>query len=247
VRYLDSNPDTDEELKSPQDELHAFLAAHSYHFPQLEGGDAAQLHGILAEDGIMTSNAAKALASEVLVQYQRDAEVLPLERMAVEIGRSGLDPGHLAEVFRVDLATVFRRLAGLPDDLTGPVGLTICDASGAMVFRKPFAGFPISRLAGGCPLWPLYQVLTQPHMPLSARLKQAGRDTRSVQAMAIARPVGPIAFNRPPMLRGYMLLLPDTAGANAGGEVELVGSNCRICPKPDCAVRREASVVDEGF
>jgi predicted transcriptional regulator len=103
-----------------------------------------------------------------------DARALPLRPFLAQIGIIGLQPDRLAEATGAAMAQVFRRLAALPEDAVGPVGLVICDASGTLVFRKPIDGFDMPRLAGACALWPLYQVMAQPQVPLRARVRQVG-------------------------------------------------------------------------
>jgi predicted transcriptional regulator len=158
-------------------------------------------------------------------------------------------PDRLAEVTGADLARVFRRLAALPPDSVGPVGLAICDPSGTLVFRKPAPGFDMPRLAGACALWPLYQVMAQPNVPLRMRVRQTGRSDDPVLAMAVAATTGPAGFGRPALTRMHMLILPDPQGETGeqAGEVLDLGVSCRICPIQDCAARREPSILAEGF
>jgi hypothetical protein len=44
-------------------------------------------------------------------------------------------------------------------------GLAVCDASGALLFRRRLASFSIPRFGPGCPLWPLYAALARPGQP----------------------------------------------------------------------------------
>jgi len=128
-----------------------------------------------------------------------------------------------------------------------------------LILRKPIDGFLVSRLAGSCPLWPLFQALTQPGTPIRMLIRQAGRDARTFHAMAISEDVRPAQYNLPGPRRSYMLLIPEhgpehgpehrseyggEAGTTAPAEV---GTSCRICPKPGCAARREPSALKDGF
>lgn len=246
VRYLEGGPDRDAEIASPQDEMHAFLAMRRFHFPELEAGGAEALAGPLAEaQAAGLSAAAQSLLRSVLLRCLEDARALPIGPFLDGLANVGLHPDRLAEATGADLALVFRRLAALPEAEVGPVGLVICDASGTLIFRKPLAGFVMPRQAGACVLWPLFRVLARPEAPLRRRIRQAGRGGVVVEALAAASEASPARFDRPALLRGHMLLLPDPGAS--GGAVQEVGVSCRICPVAECVARREPSILAEVF
>ncbi len=247
VHYLEDAPDTEADIKSPQDELHAFLSDNGFHFPSLEeASDRTTIAKALDGNERLESEAARVLARTVLLQYAEDAARMPLREMLDAVARLGLAPDALAAHFDAPLNAVFRRLAALPEEAVGPVGLVICDASGTLIFRKPIAGFAIPRTAGACTLWPLYQVLGQPRTPLKAVLRQAGRGDARVLAFAATQEQGPAAFDAPPMVRAHMLVVPDSGG-DGTAPVRDVGTNCRVCPLPGCTARREPSIFLKGF
>ena len=244
VRYLEEAPDGRSDIKSPQDELHAFLEANGFHFPALEGaGGAARIGSVIARAEHLETAAARGLARDALEGYVRDARRLPLPEIGQALAECGPDPAAIAARTRADMAGVFRRLAMLPEDLTGPVGLVICDLSGTVILRKPVLGFSMPRSAAACALWPLYQVLSQPGAPLRLRLKQG--DAR-VLALAVSDMAGPARFDRPALYRPHMLLLPDP-GEGATGPAREVGITCQVCPLASCEARREPSILGGGF
>ena len=246
VRYLEAAPDTDAEIKSPQDELHAFLAEKEYHFPALEGDATdAMIETVLDASDTLQSKAARQIARAVLVQYLRDAENLPLADILASVARHGVVPDRLAIELGVDIATVFRRLAMLPVSEVGLVGLAICDGAGALTFRKPSPEFSMPPVGHACGLWPLFQVLGQPNTPVKVRVRQVGRDAQVAQALAVSDEVRPASFTQPALIRAHMLLLPIT---NRSDDVARdVGVTCRICPLDGCEARREPSIIDAGF
>ncbi|NHQ74212.1 helix-turn-helix domain-containing protein [Roseovarius gahaiensis] len=247
VRYLEGAANSEAEIRSPQDEMVAFLDHHGFHFPQLEGtAEAAAIKAVLDQDAIMHSDVARRLARDALAQYQADARRLPLSEMLAKVQDCGPDPEQISMAFDCDLPTVFRRLAALPADLVGPVGLLTCDAAGTVLFRKPMDGFAMPRDAGACALWPLFQVLGQPQVPMRRRLRQSGRGQNVVLAFAVAEQVAAATFVRPALMRGHMLLLPD-ADSEQGSPLQDVGSSCRICPLRNCPARREPSIIMDGF
>lgn len=244
VRYLDSAPDTEAEIKSPQDELHAFLESHGFHFPDIEGGGGEQaIEAILRDSPAIETAPARHLARAVLEQYAQDAEALPLGVVTEALERFGVAPDRIAADSGQPMSLVFRRLAMLPEALAGPVGLVVSDGAGALVLRKPALGFAIPRTGAACTLWPVYQVLSQRGQPVQAVLAQG--DAR-VRVMAMADEMAPATFEGPALLRAQMLILP------VGGSVQTlprrdVGVTCRICSLGGCAGRREPSILADGF
>jgi len=57
---------------------------------------------------------------------------------------------------------------------------------------------------------------------------------------ALAEPIGPAAFDAPPVLQSMMLVLPDPP--ETGSVPYPVGLSCRICPRNDCPSRREPAL-----
>jgi len=248
VKYLEGAPNRDAEVQSPQDEMHAVLAARGFHFPELEreaAGPRALSRLVRAEAERGLSGPAQTLLNAVLARYLEDARALPLGPFVSALRTLGPNPARLAKATGADLARVFRRLAAMPEAEAGPVGLVICDASGSLIFRKPVEGFSMPRLAGACALWPLYRALSQPLAPLRRRVRQAGRGGEVLEALAVAGPEGPVGFDRPAPVRAHMLLLPGRRESQDAAEE--IGVSCRICPLADCAARREPSILAEGF
>ncbi|WP_111732533.1 helix-turn-helix domain-containing protein [Roseovarius amoyensis] len=244
VRYLEAAPDARNDIKSPQDELHAFLEDYGFHFSELEGiGGAGRIEALIAGSKRLETDAARSLTRDLLSRYVLDARRLPLEEMTEAISRHGLEPDAITDATGADTAMVFRRLAMLPESVAGPVGLVVCDGSGTLMLRKPALGFVMPRAAGACALWPLYQLLAQPGTPLRVRLRQG--DAR-VLALTVSDIVVPARFDRPAVARPHMLLLPDP-GREAAGPAREVGMTCRLCPLNDCDARREPSILGGSF
>ena len=134
---------------------------------------------------------------------------------------------------------MLRRLASLPQqDGKGRIGIAICDSAGGVTFRKPLGGFSMPRSGPGCPLWPLYQSLSRPMVPLRSVVETSGRDTSRYLAYAIAEPVGAPVFNVPQVLEATMLLLPRDLVHFPEEDAQVIGTNCRVFPCPSCRERR---------
>ena len=104
------------------------------------------------------------------------------------------------------------------------------------------------RYGESCPLWPLYSALGRPLVPISRRVSQLGRSSAEFECLAVAWPHHMPDFDRDPVFRSVMLIRPVTgAPGPADPPAQPVGSHCRVCPRRDCAARREPSILSEGF
>ncbi|MEM9972910.1 MAG: short-chain fatty acyl-CoA regulator family protein [Pseudomonadota bacterium] len=242
VNYLDAGANTDRGIVAPPEELEAFLDSRGHHVAAVEAAEPDI--AALVEDPLLTSAASRALAADHLTRARADAIAMPLEPFSEALGAVGPDPAALASRFGVDLASVFRRIAALPSaSLPGPVGLVICDASGTLTFRRPVDGFPLPRFGAACPLLPLYLALTRPMAPVRAVVEQPGRDAKRFLTYAVCQTAGVPGFDGPPVFEASMLILPaDTAAIPDEAGIP-VGTSCRICPRPDCAARREPTIL----
>ena len=217
VAYLDTFED-DAVPMSPQEEVEAWAAAG-----QSDPAEAAEL----------ASDAARAMARGVLAAQARDRAALA-EDTAVP------DPGLLALRGGWPLDLVLRRLGVLRPGPWADAGLVICDGSGAPLFRYAPPGFELPRPGEGCALWPLFEALAQPQLPV-ARLIETPGGSRYL-AWAVAERLLPMGFDGPALSRAQMLLLPAPAAADARPALP-VGPACRICPRPACPARHEPSIL----
>ena len=243
VTYLDDSEGQGDLRGTPMDAVEAFFAERGFHFPELEDGDGVQ-NIPMPELGA----ASRSVAADLLGLYVADAKALPLSDLKVAIDRMGFDPLGLAHHFAVDLPTMLRRLAALPQGvLPRPVGLVTCDASGGVLFYKPLPGFALPRHGETCPHWPVFTALNRPLVPTRKRVVQLGRTTAVFDCYAIAWPQTVGRFDADPVYRSVMLVIPVDGAAPSSDEATQVGTNCRICPKSDCTARREPSILSEGF
>lgn len=211
---------------SPEDELDQWLAGRDW-----------QLAGTQGFDGL-ASPVAREMAERLVAQAEADAVALPeaafAEAMQVQAG----DPLRLAQQFGAPVLAVMRRIALWPG---AEAGLVICDAAGALIFRKPVAGFRPPRFGAACALWPVFAALARPGQPLAASIEVAGRrgERFAVRAWGEARHPG--GFDGVEVRQAAMLLTPLPPGAPA--PALRVGVSCRICPEQACPARREASIL----
>lgn len=211
---------------SPEDELDQWLAARDW-----------QLAGAQGFDGL-ASPVAREMAERLVVQAEADAIALPEQDFAEAMQAQAGDPLRLAQQFGAPVLAVMRRIALWPG---AEAGLVICDAAGALIFRKPVAGFRPPRFGAACALWPVFAALARPGQPIATSIEVAGRrgERFAVRAWGEARHPG--GFDGVEVRQAAMLLTPLPPGAPA--PALRVGVSCRICPEQACPARREASIL----
>jgi len=237
VAYLDgSGAEKAGGMAAPEEELDDWLGARGWHLAAVEaGGDAED------EIAALASSAARDMARAHVVQARGDAAALPLAPFRAAVDRLGPDPLLLAQAFGVGVLVAMRRLATLPG---APEGLVICDAAGALVFRKPAEGFQPPRLGAACAIWPLFAALARPMTPVEARIEMAGRNGRRFHARAWGELTHAGGFAGIEVRRAAMLVSP--AQAAPAAPTRRVGATCRICPERGCPARRETSILTEA-
>ncbi|MGC1429701.1 MAG: short-chain fatty acyl-CoA regulator family protein [Albidovulum sp.] len=243
VAYLDTSKESETGLSSPQEEVEAWLARTEYHLAALERANPPAPESLIEGVPELASGGARKLALIHIARYRADAQALPLDRFLRALDEVGAEPASLARVMGSGLAPVLRRLATLPDGAGPPVGLVACDASGTMTFRRPAPGFAFPRHGSACPLWPLYEALARPMVPIRASVEMAGRIAQRFVVHAWSEPRHPGGFDGPQVVEALMLILPASEARDAGER--MIGSSCRICPRGACAARREPSILTE--
>ena len=238
-----------QEAASPEETVEAMLDAAGHHFPLIEDQGAGAIEQVISQAAGMEDAATRDLARAMLHAYAQDAARLPLEPFLSAARAVGFDPARLLSLASGDAALVLRRLASLPANEQGAqdipsFGLAVCDAAGALIFRRRLAAFSIPRFGAGCPLWPLYTALTRPMVPEAVRLTMP--NGAQFQAWAVSQPKNPVGFGDSPVMEATMLLRPimeTETGDTSGKGAVLVGSGCHVCSRDGCPARRVNSLL----
>src|SRR6056297_2696827 len=235
-RNLLEAPDARGETLSatPVETAEALFDANDHHFPAIETGGVAAIPAILDQSAGMEDAASRVMAERMLTRYAEDAARLPLSSLLPEAHAAGFDPSALLSLGGGDVALVLRRLATLPREEPAPAfGLAVCDASGALLFRRRLMAFSIPRFGPGCPLWPLYAALARPRQPDMTVPETPGASR--FRAWSVAQPVSQTGFGSAPVMQATMLISPVEAG---DGAAIPIGPGCSLCPRTGCRARR---------
>ena len=212
---------------TPEEELDQWLAARDWQLGTAGEGDVAQL----------ASLAAREHAARLVTQAREDAAQLPEPAFSAAYASLGGDPLLLSRQFGVPVLAVMRRIVAQPG---ATEGLVICDGAGALIFRKPAAGFRPPRIGAACAIWPLFSALSRPAQPIMTEIVLAGRRGERFAVHAWGEASHPGGFTGPEVRQAGMLLTPMLPGA---APALRVGVSCRICPEAACPARREASIL----
>lgn len=233
VSHLDGAAEQEAVLGTPVEALEDFMTKRDFHLPEIEAG------GDISGDGVV---------ADYITRYRADAADMPMDAFK-QAFQAGADPLQLASDFNVGFAAVLRRIASLPvvgkgaDEVAALNGLVVCDGAGAVTFRKPIDGFTVPRFGAGCPLWPLYQALLRPHVPIRKLVEQVGRDAPRFWVYAVAEVREAAGYDGVQIVEATMLIIPENRAGSGDVSAQPIGSNCRICSRQGCAARREESIL----
>lgn len=236
--YLDRDAARGSQLQSPLEIAEASIVKTGFHMPDLEhdGHSSAEL----------ADQTANPQAREILAgwydTYRQDARRLPLDAFSAAARGCAYDSLALARQFDQPLDRIYRRLAALPEGEDHPVmGLAVCDQAGVVLFQKPVMEVTLPRSGAACPLWPLYQALSQPGRPLRRRVTMPGASQTEFECSAYARDHGRASYDGPSQIVSTMLVRP--VAPEMGQDVGRVGPGCRVCPVESCRARRQPSIL----
>lgn len=226
-------------VSTAQELVELAFDAVGHHFPALEEEGIEAIPAVIAAMPEADAEDARNLAARLLTRYAEDAARLPLGPFMEAAAAVDFDPQALMALAGGDAPLVLRRLASLPEG--GPqavpaFGLAICDAAGALVFRRRVPAFSVPRYGAGCALWPLYSALARPLVPEFVVLEQP--DGSTFRAWAVGHPVGAAAFGAYPVMQATMLLRTVQPDDVSTSPHRLVGPGCELCPRDDCPARR---------
>lgn len=219
---------------APEEQAEAIMAARGFVLDEVEEGQTPDW-----PEG--TGDAARHILDRWANTCARDAAALPLDVFIAAALQVAFDPARLTAWFSEPLDRILRRLAQIPPAPDVPqMGLAMCDAAGVVTYQRPVLDFRLPRSGAACPLWPLYQALSQPGRPLRRVLRLPGPARTAFDCVAIATLSGQVAFDDVPRVTAVMLVRPAAASAGAPGAV---GPGCRVCPIEGCDSRRQPHVL----
>jgi predicted transcriptional regulator/DNA-binding XRE family transcriptional regulator len=220
------------------EQAEAVLAQSGFYFAEIEAGEEMQFSDVKA-------TITRTILQDWAKRAAGDADRLPLDAFGQAARAVAYDPARLAARFGVPLDMVLRRLAHLPPATSGTdadhplMGLAVCDGAGVVTFQKPVLDFRLPRSGAACPLWPLYQALTQPGRAIRRVVRLPGVARTPFECFAIAGPVGGVAFDEEPRINATMLV----RAARTDQVADVVGPGCRVCDVVNCASRRHPSLL----
>jgi len=185
--FLDMEMDASaEQIAHPLEQAEAVMAGLNFYLPQAETGTIPDFADI-------ADTPTRGILHDWASVVAADAAALPLASFLQVAASVAFDPARIAARTGAPLDRVFRRLAHLPPETEAPLmGFAQCDAAGVVTLQKPVLDFRLPRAGAACPLWPLYQALSQPGRALRRVVRLPGQARTPFECFAIAtsRPHG---------------------------------------------------------
>lgn len=242
MAYLVMPDDAAGLLLSPVEEVETWIEDQTDFNKILETG--THVDEIMASAQDLSDAGQKVLKDQISLHIS-DIKALPLKVIVKLARENDYDPIRIFEKVAVDLPLILRRLARLPvDDGHPPMGLATCDAGGYLRMLQPVPDFVLPR-GSACPMWPIFTALGQAGRPVLQDVVLPGAPEVRMRCTAIAQIATPKDYALPPMVTATMLVRPDPS---PDGQAALpLGISCRICPRIDCAARREPSALTNAL
>ncbi|MEX0971228.1 MAG: short-chain fatty acyl-CoA regulator family protein [Paracoccaceae bacterium] len=247
--YLDRASEGAAAAATPEEAVDRFMLRHGYRFAALDAGGT--IASLLADAPELDSQAAHAMAHDLLARYASDAAALPLEAFAKSAAQLFYNPHALGQHFGSSQIRVYRRLATLRrDGIAAPrFGLLVVNAAGQPVWRQPLESFALPRHGAACALWPIFQAFSTPDRSSVAALSLT--DGTAITALSLAEQTATAPVGQAPNYQAAMLLIPDESLEAIAPwfprpqGMSKVGTACAICTRTDCAARSRAAYLTE--
>ena len=245
--YLDGAEKAQDAGNSPAEQLEAVFTAHDFYLPDLEPEVDMDAAGFAQRQEALSSPAAKRFATGAFARYRENARRIPVPAFLEALRTYAEDPIAIARHFSVPLGDVLRRWAMLPNAANVRSGFLVSDAAGATLLRKSVDGFSIPRFGSLCALWPVFEALSRPQVPIRRKLVVGQGASREVfLTYAIAAPQGSAGYDEVQTHEATMLILPHSSRDDPVNQLTEVGTSCATCPHMACRARREPSILGGG-
>ena len=200
------------------------------------------IEGIVKEEPLLETELARHRGVDILMQYARNAILVPIHLLAQQVNLYRYDVEFLADVFAVDFNVICERLCALHGNQDAPrFGYYQCNAAGTILSSRNIPGINPAKYGSACPLWLLFRAQQTPMTTLRQLVQMPDGERFVFIAKASADSVP--GFNQPVHLITDMLVVrhQDTIGTAYAPRpdtlTEAVGISCRACPRDNCQHR----------
>ena len=208
----------------------------------------------IADAPQLASDAARRRTRRVMAAYLAGAALMPYEPFRAAAIACRYDIDHLAAAFGVSFEQACHRLTTLrrPGAEGIPFALLRVDTAGFVTKRLALPHLRLPRHGTACPLWAVYAAFQSPGTVVRQLAAFPAGERFFFIARTVEKPRPAYAMPRrmlSVMLACDALHADQTVYAGgldlgSGAPAVPVGSNCRLCPRRDCAYRQEDPIID---
>ncbi|MCP4316209.1 MAG: DUF2083 domain-containing protein [Hyphomicrobiales bacterium] len=216
--------------------------------------EAAPLIEAQLDDPLLTSDAARERARYALASYIAGALVFPYDEFLQLASNCRYDIEILRQRFDASFEQVCHRLVTLrkPKGSGVPFAFLRSDPAGHITKNFPLPRLPLLRHGHACPLWAIFLSFQTPNRPIRRLVEFPDGSRYLMVAQAVTKQ--PASFHEAPFLQSVMLVCDvlhaertvyaDGLDLTSAGSATPVGPSCRMCPRSDCRLRGEDSIVE---
>ncbi|MQX36392.1 helix-turn-helix domain-containing protein [Roseospira navarrensis] len=218
------------------------------------GRDLAEpIAAIVEASPLLSSEAARRRAEDVLASYAAAALLMPYERFLEDAERLRYDIGLVRRIYQASVEQVCQRFVSLRRPGAEGVAFAMVRSDPAGNLSKPFPlpRLPMPRQGAACSLWAVYRAFQSPGAVVRHVSETPSGDRFLFFAQTVAKGVD--RFGAPPRQASVMLacdlrvadrvVYGDGLDLSANARPDPVGVSCRVCPRDDCAHRAAAPIV----
>jgi len=202
---------------------------------------------------VLTSEAARHRARDVLARYAAAALLMPYDRFLEDAERLRYDIGLMRRAYQASVEQICQRYVSLrrPGAEGVAFGLVRSDPAGNLSKPFPLPRLTMPRQGSACSLWAVYRAFQTPGAVVRHVAETPSGDRFLFIAQAVNK--GLDGFGILPLQVSIMLacdlrvadrvVYGDGLDLSPSARPDPVGISCRVCPREDCAHRVAGPIV----
>jgi len=214
---------------------------------------AEPIGATVTASSVLTSEAARHRARDVLARYAAAALLMPYDRFLEDAERLRYDIGLMRRAYQASVEQICQRYISLrrPGAEGVAFGMVRSDPAGNLSKPFPLPRLTMPRQGSACSLWAVYRAFQTPGAVVRHVAETPSGDRFLFIAQAVNK--GLEGFGTLPRQLSIMLacdlrvsdrvVYSDGLDLSPSARPDPVGISCRVCPREDCAHRVAGPIV----